>query len=109
MLDLLGIALPDRNCKLERKNQPFKKGLKSVGTPRLARGDKLHHKFAVIDNKKVITGSFNWSPAAAHINDEILLLIHSPELTEHIIREIDHLWNTTKPGITPHVQHKLDR
>jgi phosphatidylserine/phosphatidylglycerophosphate/cardiolipin synthase-like enzyme len=59
VIDLLGVALPDRNCKLESKNQPFKAGLKDVGTPRRARGDKLHHKFAVIDNKKVITGSLN--------------------------------------------------
>ena len=59
ILDLLGVALPDHDCKLERNNQPFKTALRGVGTPRLARGDKLHHKFAVIDNKTVITGSFN--------------------------------------------------
>jgi hypothetical protein len=41
VLDLLGVALPDRNCKLESKNQPFKKGLKSVGTPRLASGRQV--------------------------------------------------------------------
>ena len=70
VLDLLGVALPDHHCKLEANNQPFKQPLRGVGTPRLARGDKLHHKFAVIDNKKVITGSFNWSPSAAHQNDE---------------------------------------
>ena len=52
VLDLLGVALPDRNCKLEQDNQPFNKGLNGVGTPRLARGDKLHHKFAVIDKKR---------------------------------------------------------
>ena len=93
VLDLLGVALPDHNCKLESKNQPFKKGLKGVGTPRLARGDKLHHKFAVIDNKKVITGSFNWSPSAAHTNDETLLVIHSPQLAKHFTREMDRLWD----------------
>ena len=109
VLDLLGVALPDRNCKLESKNQPFKKGLKSVGTPRLARGDKLHHKFAVIDNKKVITGSFNWSPSAAHTNDETLLVIHSPQLAKHFTREMDRLWDTAELGITPHIQRKLDR
>ena len=54
-----------------------------MGTPRLSRGDKLHHKFAVIDGKTVITGSFNWSPAAAHTNDETLLVIHSPTLAAH--------------------------
>jgi phosphatidylserine/phosphatidylglycerophosphate/cardiolipin synthase-like enzyme len=35
-----------------------------VGTPQLAAGDKLHHKFAVLDGREVITGSFNWSPRA---------------------------------------------
>ncbi len=80
-----------------------------VGTPRLARGDKLHHKFAVVDNKKVITGSFNWSPSAAHTNDETLMVIHSPQLAKHFTREMDRLWNTAKLGITPHIQRKLER
>ncbi|MGB1775584.1 MAG: phospholipase D-like domain-containing protein, partial [Synechococcus sp.] len=88
VLDLLGIALPDRDCKLEAGNQPFPSPLKGVGTPRLARGDKLHHKFAVIDNKTVITGSFNWSPSAAHTNDETLLVIHSPQLAKQFTREM---------------------
>ena len=109
VLDLLGVALPDRNCKLEQDNQPFNKGHKGVGTPRLARGDKLHHKFAVIDNKKVITGSFNWSPSAAHTNDETLLVIHSHQLAKHFTREMDRLWETAELGITPHIQRKLDR
>ena len=109
VLDLLGVALPDRDCKLEAGNTPFTTPLQGVGTPRLARGDKLHHKFAVIDNRKVITGSFNWSPSAAHTNDETLLVIHSPELSQHFTREIDRLWDTAELGITPHIQRKLDR
>ena len=109
ILDLLGVALPDHDCKLERNNQPFKTALRGVGTPRLARGDKLHHKFAVIDNKTVITGSFNWSPSAAHTNDETLMVIHSPQLAKHFTREMDRLWDTAELGITPHLQRKLDR
>ena len=109
VLDLLGVSLPDQNCKLERNNRPFAQALRGVGTPRLARGDKLHHKFAVIDNKTVITGSFNWSPSAAHTNDETLLVIHSPQLAKHFTREMDRLWDTAKLGITPHLQRKLDR
>ena len=109
VLDLLGVALPDRNCKIERGNEPFDKPLKGIGTPRLARGDKLHHKFAVIDNKTVITGSFNWSPSAAHTNDETLLVIHSPQLAQHFTREMDRLWDGAELGITPNIQRKLDR
>ena len=80
VLDLLGVTLPDHTCKVEAANQPLDQPLQGIGTPRLARGDKLHHKFAVIDHHKVITGSFNWSPSAAHTNDETLLVIHSPKL-----------------------------
>ena len=80
-----------------------------VGTPRLARGDKLHHKFAVIDYKTVITGSFNWSPSAAHINDETLLVIHSPQLAKHFTREMDRLWETAELGITKRIRRKLER
>ena len=82
---------------------------KASQPPRLARGDKLHHKLAVIDNRKVITGSFNWSPSAAHTNDETLLVIHSPQLAKHFTREMDRLWETAELGITPHLQRKLDR
>ena len=66
-------------------------------------------KFAVVDNKIVITGSFNWSPSAAHTNDETLLVIHSPQLAQHFTREMDRLWDTAELGITPHIQSKLDR
>ena len=109
VLDLLGLALPDRFCKLETGNQPLAKPLKGIGTPGLARGDKLHHKFAVIDNKTVITGSFNWSPSAAHTNDETLMVVHSPQLAQHFTREMDRLWDGAELGITPHIRRKLDR
>ena len=109
VLDLLGVALPDRFCKLEQGNRPLAKALKGVGTPRLARGDKLHHKFAVIDNKTVITGSFNWSPSAAHTNDETLLVIHSPKLAAHFTREIDRMWRGAELGITERMRRKLEQ
>ena len=109
VLDLLGVSLPDHSCKVEAGNHPLQQGLKGIGTPRLARGDKLHHKFAVIDSRTVITGSFNWSPSAAHTNDETLLVIHSPQLAKHFTREMDRLWDTAALGITPHIQRKLDR
>lgn len=107
VLDLLGVALPDRFCKFEAGNQPLITPLKGVGTPHLARGDKLHHKFAVIDNKTVITGSFNWSPSAAHTNDETLIVIHSARLAKHFTHEIDRLWRGAELGITARMRHKI--
>ena len=72
-------------------------------------GDKLHHKFAVIDNKTVITGSFNWSPSAAHTNDETLLVIHSPQLAKHFTREMDRLWGSAELGVNARMRKKLER
>ena len=90
-------------------NHPLEQPLQGFVTPRLARGDKPNHKFAAIDNKTLITGSFNWSFSAAHTNDETLLVIHSPQLAKHFTHEIDRPWDGAKLWITPHIQRKLDR
>ncbi len=108
VLDLLGVSVPDHTCKVEAGNQPLDQALKGVGSPRLARGDKLHHKFAVIDNKTMITGSFNWSPSAPHTHDETLLVIHSPQLAQHFTRVMDRLWDGAELGIKPQLQRKLN-
>ena len=59
--------------------------------------------------KTVITGSFNWSPSAAHQNDEVLLVIRSPQVAAHFTREMDRLWRTADLGITERLRRKLER
>jgi len=61
----------------------------------------------VIDNRTVITGSFNWSPSAAHQNDEVLLVIRSPLLAAHFTREMDRLWKGAELGVTERLERKL--
>ena len=106
VLDLLGTGLPDRRCMLEAGNKPWQQPLAGVGTPRLPRGDKLHHKLAIIDDERVISGSFNWSPSASFQNDETLLVIDSPLLARHFKAEIDQLWKTAELGISPRLARK---
>ncbi|WP_413297654.1 phospholipase D-like domain-containing protein [Synechococcus sp. MIT S9452] len=106
-LDMHGLAMADHRCRIEAGNNPWPAPLQTLGTPRIPRGDKLHHKFAVIDNRKVIAGSFNWSPSAAHTNDETLLVIDSPTLASHFSREMDRLWQGAKVGISPRLHRKL--
>jgi len=108
-LDLLGVSQSDRRCRLEAGNRPWQQALPGVGSPRLRPGDKLHHKVAVIDNRTVITGSFNWSPSAAHQNDETLLVIDSALLARHFTAEIDQLWRGAELGISPRLARKLAR
>jgi phosphatidylserine/phosphatidylglycerophosphate/cardiolipin synthase-like enzyme len=109
VLDLLGTTLPDARCRIEAANRSWERPLEGVGTPRLAGGDKLHHKFAVLDHRRVITGSFNWSPSAAHQNDEVLLLIDSPLLARHFEAEMDRLWRGAELGVTARLRRKLER
>jgi len=54
----------------------------------------------VIDNRTVITASFNWSPSAAHQNDEVLLVIESPQLAAHFTREMGRLWRWLEDGVS---------
>lgn len=42
----------------------------------------MHNKYCIIDNKIVITGSFNWSYQAANYNFENIVVIESPEVAE---------------------------
>ena len=109
VLDLLGLELPDHRCRVQAENQPRQDPIDGVGTPRLAGGDKLHHKLAVLDDHRVVTGSFNWSPAAAHRNDETVLVIDSPLLAAHFRAEIDRLWKGAELGVTERLERKRER
>ena len=107
-LDLLGVALANE-CRYEKGNNPWKQPLKTVGISRLPKGDKLHHKFAIIDQYTVITGSHNWSNSANHINDETLLIINNSLVAQHFQREFDHLYGNAKLGIPEHIQTKIEQ
>jgi phosphatidylserine/phosphatidylglycerophosphate/cardiolipin synthase-like enzyme len=109
VLDLLGMSMADHRCRIEADNRPWSRPLEGVGTPQLAGGDKLHHKFAVLDGRQVISGSFNWSPSAAHQNDETLIRIDAPLLARHFEAEMDRMWRGAELGVTARLQRKLQR
>jgi len=106
-LDMLGVALPNRNCKLEDDNAPWPTPIASVGTPDLTPGDVLHHKFATIDDRLVITGSHNWSEAANRRNDELLLVIQNPTVAAHFRREFDRLYRNARLGLPDRIADRI--
>ncbi|MBE9078503.1 competence protein ComE [Romeria aff. gracilis LEGE 07310] len=108
-LDLLGVTLPDHRCRIEANNHPWLAPITTVGSPKLPKGDKLHHKFAVIDDATVIIGSQNWSKAANTQNDENLLVIQNPTVAAHFKREFERLNRDAYTGLTPLLQSKIDR
>jgi len=106
-MDMMGASLLN-NCKLEVENRPWAKPLTTVGMPKLPVGDKLHHKFSVVDGTTVITGSHNWSEAANRANDETLLVIESATVAAHFEREFDRLYQGAILGIPHRIKQKID-
>ena len=53
----------------------------------------MHNKFAVIDDKIVITGSYNWTASAGERNDENLLVIDDENIVKKYQNQFNNLWN----------------
>ena len=105
-LDLLGLSRSYR-CKYEEGNNPWQTPLQTVGIPAIPRGDKLHHKFAIVDDNTVITGSQNWSTTANHNNDETVLIIQNPLIAAHFQQEFDRLYTKANLGLPQNLSAKL--
>ena len=54
--------------------------------------EKLHHKVIIIDNKIVITGSYNMTRSAEVRNDENTLIIHNETLAGIYLGEFDWIY-----------------
>jgi len=64
----------------------------------------MHNKFFVIDNRTVITGSYNPTKHANEGNDENVLIIHSKAIAETFAAEFKKLWRewyTSTPTPSP--------
>ena len=106
-LDMMGIALANK-CKYEANNRTWQKPISTVGIPNLPPGDRLHHKFGIIDKSIVITGSHNWTAAANHKNDETLLVIENYKVAAHFDREFQRLYQTATLAIPSWLQKKVE-
>ncbi len=112
-LDLLGVSMANTGqarrgkCYYEAGNRPWQAPIQTVGTPELAKGDKLHHKYGLIDNRTVIMGSHNWSEAANRGNDEFLLVVYHPTVAAHYEREFERLYANARLGLPERVSTKI--
>ena len=62
--------------------------------PEFGRPGKLHHKSMVLEERVVVTGSFNYTDQANRFNDENVFFIHSPEIAAYYIAEINRIYDT---------------
>lgn len=56
----------------------------------------MHHKFAIIDKKILVNGSFNWTRSASDYNQENILVTDEPKLVSAYLVEFENLWQQFK-------------
>ena len=58
--------------------------------------DKMHHKVIILDERIVVTGSYNLTRSAETKNDENTLVIHSEQVAEIYLREFEWIFSEGK-------------
>ena len=69
---------------------------------RLSRGrhdapSKMHHKFALLDEMLLLTGSYNWTRESEEQNYDNLLIVREREVILAYRREFEALWANALP------------
>ncbi|NXO02522.1 PLD6 hydrolase, partial [Rhinopomastus cyanomelas] len=58
----------------------------------------MHHKFAIVDGRMLITGSLNWTTDAIQSNRENVLVLEDTEFVKPFLEEFERIWEEFNPG-----------
>ena len=58
----------------------------------------MHHKFAVIDRKQLLNGSFNWTRQAVTGNRENVMITSDQDIVKAFSEEFQALWKKYDPS-----------
>ena len=76
------------------------RGLRLNGIPVRALGvpeqSLMHHKFAVFDERLVVTGSYNWTNSEEHANYENIIILDDPGVVNRFRQEFLRLWREAR-------------
>jgi cardiolipin hydrolase len=56
----------------------------------------MHHKFAIFDEQRVLTGSYNWTRSAAKYNEENFIVSDNEDLLREFTTAFERLWERLK-------------
>ena len=62
------------------------------------RDSHMHHKFAIIDDRILINGSFNWTRSASKFNDENIVVSYNQGLIHKFKNQFEKLWKEGAEG-----------
>lgn len=63
----------------------------------------MHHKFAVIDKKIIITGSLNWTLQGVNGNQENIIITDQEQVLKPFIEQFMLLWELYAPPTKPYL------
>jgi phosphatidylserine/phosphatidylglycerophosphate/cardiolipin synthase-like enzyme len=103
-VDVMGI-FETRGSETEYSEMPAlycaKVPVRQDGNPRT-----FHHKVFVIDEKTVVTGSFNFSDNADSSNDENVVIITNSDIAAQYLQEFERRWAEAKEPDKADIQCK---
>lgn len=69
-----------------------------------------HNKFGVFDEKKAITGSFNWTNAAQNVNSENCVVLTEENAVQAFHNRFEHLWQVNAESqSTPFIKKLISK
>jgi phosphatidylserine/phosphatidylglycerophosphate/cardiolipin synthase-like enzyme len=57
----------------------------------------MHHKYMIIDEIRVLTGSYNWTKSAAKFNQENIIITDHDEIVTGFMDNFSQLWDKSEP------------
>ncbi len=57
----------------------------------------MHHKFMIVNNLYLVTGSYNWSANAEFYNNENMMILTNKELIRRFKEEYNKMWDMAVP------------
>jgi len=57
----------------------------------------MHHKFAIVDGRWLLNGSYNWTRGACEHNEENIVLCNDPALVKRFAQQFERLWARWAP------------
>ncbi|NWI71288.1 PLD6 hydrolase, partial [Todus mexicanus] len=58
----------------------------------------MHHKFAIVDRRMLITGSLNWTTEAIQSNRENVMVVEDEEYVKLFLEEFEKIWEEYNPS-----------
>ncbi|MDR3600540.1 MAG: phospholipase D family protein [Desulfosporosinus sp.] len=96
-----GVAVRVITDRIEAKSKSEKAQLQllegtSIPIKENTHSGLMHMKVSIIDKTVVTTGSYNYTQNASTENDEVLVVIHDPEIASKWDDEFQQMWSDTK-------------